>query len=95
MRPRRLVFRLHALQRMFERHISVDDVRQVLDTSETIEVYPQDMPHAARLVVGWPRKRPIHVVAADDPESHITIVITAYQPSTDLWEPDFRRRKRR
>jgi len=31
----RLVFRLHAIQRMFERQISVEDVRQVLSSGET------------------------------------------------------------
>lgn len=33
----RLVFRVHAIKRMFQRHISKDDVRHVLESGETIE----------------------------------------------------------
>ena len=32
-----LIFRLHAIKRMFQRRISEDDVRHVLKTGETIE----------------------------------------------------------
>jgi hypothetical protein len=38
-------------------------------------------------------ERPIHVVAADDPESDITVVITVYQPDPELWQSDFRTRQ--
>ena len=34
MTSKRIVFRVHALQRMFERHIAEDDVRHVLETGE-------------------------------------------------------------
>jgi hypothetical protein len=37
--------------------------------------------------LGWSGERPIHAVAADDPESDITVVITAYQPAPQLWAP--------
>ena len=49
----KLVFRVHALQRMFERQIGVDDVRAVIDSGETIEDYPNDQPYPSRLVLGW------------------------------------------
>jgi hypothetical protein len=32
-------------------------------------------------------------VAADDPESDITVVITVYRPDPERWEPDFRKRR--
>ena len=78
---------------MLERDISVLDVRTVVDRGDTIEVYPADVPFPSRLVLGWPEGRPLHVVAADDPNSEITAVITVYQPDPELWEPDFRRRR--
>jgi hypothetical protein len=31
-------------------------------------------------------------VAADDPDSDITVVITVYQPDPELWDHDFRER---
>ena len=41
----RLIFRVHAVRRMFERGISEEDVRAVLATGETIESYPSDTPY--------------------------------------------------
>jgi len=62
----RLVFRVHALRRMFERRISVDDVLQVLGAGDVIEDYPEDLPYPSRLMLGRVKNRPIHVVAADN-----------------------------
>lgn len=90
---RRLIFRAHAVARMIERAITVDEVRAVVDVGETIEDYPTDAPFPSRLLLGRSGARPIHVVAADDPRSDITVVITVYQPAPELWEPDFRKRR--
>ena len=89
----RLVFRVHAVQRMFARSISVQDVRHVLATGETVENYPDDHPYPSRLILGWCGSRPLHVVAAHNAAAQETMVITAYEPNVDLWEPDFRRRR--
>jgi len=40
----RLVFRIHAVQRMSERGITERDVREILSTGESIEEYPDDTP---------------------------------------------------
>lgn len=89
----RLVFRVHAIQRMFERRITPEDVRHVLMTGEVIEDYPDDTPYASRLVLGWRGSQPIHVVAADNHVDRETIVITTYEPDPDRWNQDFKRRK--
>lgn len=91
--PAELVFRLHAVQRMFERRITVEDVRKTLESGETIERYPNDAPHPSRLVLGWAGDRPIHVVVADNPASGDHIVVTVYEPDPAQWEPGFRQRK--
>ncbi len=73
----KLVFRVHAVRRMVQRQISVDDVRHVLATGEVIENYPDDTPYPSRLILGWLGVRPVHVVAADDDDqTGETIVIT-------------------
>ena len=41
----KITFRVHAIQRMFQRSISVDEVRQVLAIGEVIEDYPGDTPY--------------------------------------------------
>ena len=91
---RKLVFRAHALQRMLERQISVDDVWWVLESGETIAEYADDRPIPNRLVLGWVLSQPLHVVAAADEHSDITVVISAYRPDPNLRCPDFRRRRR-
>ncbi len=86
-------FRVHALRRMFERGISVEDVEAVLESGEAIESYPEDQPYPSRLLLGWRNARPLHVVAAENWSQNKIIIITAYQPDPVQWEPGFRRRK--
>ena len=90
-----LVFRVHAIQRMFERAITKEDVRQALATGKTIEAYPEDQPYRSRLVLGWVGTRPIHVVVADNPLQQETIVITVYEPDPTRWETGFEGRRQR
>ncbi|MGO8787464.1 MAG: DUF4258 domain-containing protein [Terriglobia bacterium] len=89
----KLVFRVHALQRMFERQISPADVSAVIGSGETIEDYPQDKPYPSRLVLGWRGGRPLHVVVAHNLSDNELIVITVYGPDAGLWDHNFRRRK--
>lgn len=90
-----LVFRVHAIQRMFQRKISKEDVSLVVATGETIETYPTDKPFPSRLILGWSGVRPLHVVAADNASAQETIIVTVYQPDIEEWESGFKRRKRR
>ena len=90
----RLIFRVHAIQRMFMRGISSDDVRHALLTGEVIEEYNNDKPYPSRLVLAWSGERPLHVVAAENMDEGETIVITVYEPDPEEWDSDFRRRKR-
>jgi hypothetical protein len=89
---RKLIFRAHAIQRMFERQIGIDAVRIVVRAGEVIEEYPDDYPFASRLILGWEGRRPLHVVAAENTETGETIVITVYEPDSTLWDTDFRNR---
>jgi hypothetical protein len=89
----KLVFRVHALERMFQRQVREHDVRAVLSSGTVIEAYPDDTPYPSRLILGWSGSRPLHVVAADTPEDRETIIITVYEPEPSQWESDFTRRK--
>ena len=88
----RLIFRVHALERMFERRITVEDVRSVVTDGEVIQSYPEDKPYPSRLVLGWRGTRPIHVVVAEDSEDGILIVVTAYEPDPVQWDAGFKRK---
>ena len=89
-----VVFRVHALQRMFERGVNETDVRHVLQAGSTIESYPDDTPYPSRLVLGWCGSRPVHVVAADNAAEQEIVIITVYEPDSTMWESGFTKRKR-
>ena len=87
----RLVYRVHAVQRMAEREIREEDVARVVSEGKEIESYPEDKPYPSRLLLGWAEGRPIHVVTAT--AEHEIIVVTVYEPDPGLWDRDFERRK--
>ena len=89
---RNIVFRGHAVQRMFERGISEVQVVEVINLGDQIEDYRDDKPYPSVLLLGSVGGSAIHVVLGIDPESKTCYVITVYQPDQGIWGPDFRRR---
>ena len=88
----RLIFSVHALRRMAERRIAVEDVERTLSACDVIESYPSDQPYPSRLVLGWSGSRPIHIVTAENSADNETIVVTVYEPDRLQWDANFRRR---
>lgn len=86
-------FRVHAVQRMFERDISVKRVLSAIKSGETIEDYSSEMPEPSRLILGFQGKQPFHVVTSENPETNVTTIITVYIPEPDKWRNDFRSRR--
>lgn len=89
----KLVFRVHAIKRMFQRHITEEEVRHALKSGKVIEAYPEDQPYPSELILGYAHTRVLHVVVAHNSKSKESIVITAYEPDPQRWESDFKRRK--
>lgn len=89
----KLLFRVHAIQRMFEREISAKKVRQALEIGNTIEDYSSEMPEPSRLILGFQGKRPFHVVTSENPETNETTIITVYIPDPEKWNNDFKSRR--
>jgi hypothetical protein len=87
------IFRVHAVQRMFERDVSVKNVLRALETGETIEDYSSEMPEPSHLILGFQGKRPFHVVTSQNPETNVTTVITVYIPDSNKWTKDSRNRR--
>ena len=77
---------------MFQRGISADAVRTVLDNAQVVAEYADDKPYASALYFALVQQKPLHVLAAKTSEGD-TIIITVYQPDSALWTPDFLRRK--
>ena len=90
-----LLFRVHALRRMFERGITADEVRTTIEQGRTISDYPDDKPYPSRLILHATDRRVLHVVAADaDAEdTGQTVIITVYEPNPALWSDDFTERR--
>jgi len=93
-RAKRFEWRKHALARLLERGIPQEAVLEVLLIGEIIEDYLYDRPYPSALFLGWWEGKPLHVVVALDGENEWAYIITAYEPSLDEFEPDFRTRRR-
>lgn len=92
MRFERVVFRVHALQRMFEREVSYAEVIETLKAGEVIEQYSEDKAHPGQLLLGRSQERPLHVVVAFG-EDNSAIGITVYEPDPGQWDDEFKRRR--
>lgn len=88
-----LIFSSHAIQRMFSRRITQEEVRAVIACGEIIVEYPDDQPFPSYLLLDFVGNRPIHVVFSYDQETDTGYVVTAYIPDPDIWQSDFRTRK--
>ena len=89
----KILYRAHAVQRMFERRISPAKVRRALEAEDVIEDYSAEMPEPSRLILGFQGKRPFHVVTSENPAASEITVITVYLPDANKWKKDFRSRK--
>ena len=81
-------------QRMFEKNIDEEDIVVVIQEGKVIENYPDDMPHPSRLILGNIGGKPLHLVVAFDSKSGTCYVVTVYHPDPELWEPDFKKRRK-
>ena len=79
---------VHAGQRILQRGITRQEVKEAIMTGEVIEDYPDDYPYPSCLLLGSNR---LHVVCGIG-EGRLWI-ITAYWPSLDKWKSDLKTRK--
>ncbi len=86
------IYRVYAIERMFQRDISEEEIEDVVRFGETIETYPNDKPYPSYLVLGHVDDRAVHVVYAKD-ESDTVIIITVYEPTLEKWHEDLKVRR--
>jgi len=83
----------HILDRIFQRGISADDVKNVLVHGEIIEQYPSDYPFPSCLILGRTvAGKALHVVCGSNGAE--LWLITAYFPDSAEWSEDYRQRRR-
>lgn len=87
-----IIITQHTLKRFRERSITIADVCNALNNGEIIEQYPSDFPYPSCLVTGMNvNNAPLHIVCGIGDNK--LWIITAYYPSSDSWENDFKTRK--
>ena len=75
-----------------DRMISTTDVLEIIECGEIIEDYPMDQRGHSCLIMGYDNEnRPIHVVCS--PKEDYLAIITAYIPSLEEWEKEYKKRK--
>ena len=90
--PKNIRITLLAAKRLKQRGIFLKDVISCIMNGEIIEQYPDDYPYPSCLIFGMSvNEKFLHVVIGHH-ESEL-FLITAYFPSTDKWESDFKTRK--
>ena len=89
-----IVFSDHAISQMFKRSISVDHIRWIIESGEVINEYPNDKPYPSFLLFGYVSRRAIHLVLGRNLTDNNCVVITAYEPSLDIWETDFKTKRK-
>lgn len=87
------VWRKHTLIRLAERNIAQKAVLEVILEGEIIEEYLEDKPFPSCLIFKIVQGEPLHVVVSFDEETKKAYIITAYKPSLDKFESNFKRRR--
>ena len=90
----RIAWRKHVLQKLAERGIPQQAVREVLLQGERIRDYTDDKPFPSALFLGYVSSKPLHVVAACDEANRQAFIITAYEPSLETFEADHRTKRK-
>ncbi len=90
---KRTYFSRHAIQRMFERGITQNEVLDSIISGEVITEYVDDKPFPSYLILGQTGDKPLHIVLAIDEPSQICHVITVYIPDNTVWHNDFKTRR--
>jgi hypothetical protein len=78
---------------MIQRNISEGEIVHTIKYGAIIKEYPDDTPFPSILLLCWYGIRPLHVVIAIDNVEKILFIVTTYEPNSDEWEDNFRRRK--
>ncbi len=89
----KIAITFHAQQRLYERGITLSDVMKVISDGEIIMQYEDDKPLPSCLILGKSvNNQYMHVVISTDGE--YIYLITAYYPSLDVWNSDYKTRRR-
>jgi hypothetical protein len=82
-------------EKLRRRKIELAVIEEAVSNGQIIESYPDDPRGPSCLLLGFTNtQRPIHVVCGHRGRERI-LIITAYEPDREEWEPDWKTRKRK
>jgi len=91
----RVIFSQHAFVRMFARGIMPELVVRAVRSGEVIAEYPDDRPFPSFLLLYFEQGKPLHVVVGKDKSDEACYIVTVYEPDAELWNEDFRSRRKK
>lgn len=93
-KSRRIIWTYHVNMRLKGRFIRRDAILSSVNRYEIIEEYPKDKYLPSFLVYTKYREQIIHIQIAIDIENNFITIVTAYRPSLDKWQKDFKTRRK-
>ncbi len=90
----KVIYRLHAIERMFQRNISEEEVEATILDGKVIEEYKDDKPYPSFLSLKYLETKVLHVVFAKDEEDTF-VIITVYEPDPKIWNDDFQTKRKK
>jgi len=90
----KIIYSNHAVSQMFQRGISTNDVEYTITKGKVIKQYPDDKPYPSKIILAFKNNRPLHIVYSYNEKEDTFIIITAYEPNTEIWENDYKTRKK-
>ena len=80
-------------EKLRERRIEMVEIEEAIANGVIIEAYPDDPRGPSCLIMGFNHQsRPLHIVCGNLKAERI-LVITAYEPSSEEWEEDWKTRR--
>lgn len=92
-KPENLLITEHARQRLIERNIKVKNIIDCINSGEIIKQYEDDKPFPSCLISGKTDGFYIHVVVSNT--DGMIFLITAYRPDPEIWDNDFKTRRKK
>jgi hypothetical protein len=83
LRERKYIITTHAIFRMSDRGVTMEDLISLIADGEIIETYPDRKPCPAALVLGFVSDKPCHAVLAICKDR--LSIITVYWPDEECW----------
>ena len=89
-----MLWTYHVNMRVGQRFIARETIMAAAESYEIVEAYPDDTYFPSNLLLGRRGAEAFHALFGTDVDGQNVRVVTAYYPSPEEWETDFKTRRR-